>query len=185
MQDQQDAAFVQDQPLGFAIKLDHLGRRGSTTWVVGAKILAQLRSTLSAGEKSCPHLMSLIHTAASHVTFFLIFFVFNRAVTMYIKMTHGKAADTLQPLTGKVADAICQELIKQQGNKNYAPKPSLEGRLMTVRAAAQPLLHVMPINGELRQLAGMNIRGAASQVYQIITNLRSNRSLQDRLFLAG
>ena len=57
-----------------------------------------------------------------------------RGVTAYIRMMHGAAAAQLIPLTEESADSLCQELIKQQGNKTQAPKPSLEGRVTAWQA---------------------------------------------------
>ena len=83
-------------------------------------------------------------------------------------MIHGRAADNLQPLTGKVADSICQELIKQQGNKSHAPKPSLEGRLRAAGVATQPQSHVIAMNGGLRQIMELTLPGTAPQVCHYI-----------------
>lgn len=93
-------------------------------------------------------------------------------------MMHGRAADSLQPLTVKAADSVCQELIKQQGNKSQAPKPSLEGRLINMAAAPQPQPQPKPqppvisTNGLLGQLSTSQ---AASQVDHCSANLKRRK----------
>lgn len=86
---------------------------------------------------------------------------------------HGKEADNLQQLTGKVADSICQELIKQQGNKSQAPKPSLEGRLRAVTATAQPPSHALPMNGLPRPPTAATVSQVAPQVFHTLDQIKS------------
>ena len=79
-------------------------------------------------------------------------------------MVHGKAGDSLQPLTVRMADSICQELIKQQGNKPQAPKPSLEGRLATAQVAEPLKVQDRPANGLPRLSVDLTDTQAADPV---------------------